>query len=101
MRHDHGSQYMSDAFQVEIPFLGIEPLPAFVRQPESNGCAERFMRMLKEQLLRVRTSGKVEELREALLAFKDRYNQHWLIEGNGFRSPRQVRQDLLALGATA
>src|SRR4051794_31144862 len=34
--HDHGSQYMSDAFQKELAFLGIESSPAFVRAPEGN-----------------------------------------------------------------
>src|SRR3954463_392232 len=43
VRHDHGSQYMSDAFQQELAFLGIESSPAFVRAPEGNGCAERFI----------------------------------------------------------
>jgi putative transposase len=51
LRHDHGSQYMSDAFQGELKFLGIESSPAFVRAPEGNGCAERFIRTLKENLL--------------------------------------------------
>ena len=51
VRHDHGSQYMSDHFQREIAFLGIESSPAFVRAPEGNGCAERFIRTLKENLL--------------------------------------------------
>ena len=51
VRHDHGSQYMSDAFQAELRFLGIESSPAFVRAPEGNGCAERFIRTLKENLL--------------------------------------------------
>jgi putative transposase len=41
---------MSDAFQKEIAFLGIESSPAFVRAPEGNGCAERFIRTLKENL---------------------------------------------------
>src|SRR5690348_11603341 len=40
VRHDHGSQYMSDHFQREIAFIGIESSPAFVRAPEGNGCAE-------------------------------------------------------------
>src|SRR3982074_412927 len=35
VRHDHGSQYMSDAFQKELKFLGIESSPAFVRAPEA------------------------------------------------------------------
>src|SRR4051812_2996592 len=43
VRHDHGSQYMSNAFQQELAFLGIESSPAFVRAPEGNGCAERFI----------------------------------------------------------
>ncbi len=51
MRHDHGSQYMSDAFQQELAFRGIASSPAFVRAPEGNGCAERFIRTLKENLL--------------------------------------------------
>ena len=51
LRHDHGSQFMSDDFQNELAFLGIESSPAFVREPEGNGCIERFFRTLKEQLL--------------------------------------------------
>jgi transposase InsO family protein len=56
VRHDHGSLYMSDALQTEMRFLGIESSPAFVRAPEGNGCAERFIRTLKENLLWIRTS---------------------------------------------
>ena len=58
---------MSDAFQQELAFLGIESSPAFVRAPEGNGCAERFIRTLKENLLWVRTFDTVEDLRQALL----------------------------------
>lgn len=42
---------MSDHFQDELHFLGVVSSPAFVREPEGNGCAERFIRTLKEQLL--------------------------------------------------
>ena len=45
-----GSQYVSDHFQNEITFLGMTSSPAFVREPEGNGCAERFIRTLKENL---------------------------------------------------
>lgn len=51
VRHDQGSLYMASDFQGEIQFLGIESLPAFDRAPERNGCAERFIRTLKENLL--------------------------------------------------
>jgi len=91
VRHDHGSQYLSAAFQDELQFLGIESSPAFVRAPQGNGCAERVIRTLKEQLLWVRSFATVEELRRALLAWAELYNREWLIERHGFRSPAAAR----------
>jgi transposase InsO family protein len=90
-RHDHGSQYVSDYFQDELTFLGITASPAFVREPEGNGVAERFIRTLKEQVLWVRPFDTVEELRVALLDFKDRYNREWLCERHGHQTPAAVR----------
>jgi len=95
VRHDHGSAYLSDVFQKELRFLGAASSPAFVREPEGNGCAERFIRTLKENLLWVRSFATIEELRLALLAFKESYNQSWLIERHGFKSPAQARRALL------
>jgi putative transposase len=95
LRHDHGSQYMSHHFQGELRFLGLESSPAFVREPEGNGCAERFIRVLKENLLWVRRFDTVEELRLALVAFKRTYNETWIIERHGYRTPAQVRADQL------
>ena len=51
-----------------------------MRAPEGNGCAERFIRTLKENLLWVRVFASVEELRQALLEFQETYNADWLIE---------------------
>jgi putative transposase len=101
LRHDHGSQCMADAFQEELRFLGIDSSPAFVGAPEGNGCAERFIRTLKENLLWVRTFDTVEELRQALLDFSKTYNATWLIERHGFRPPDAVRQDQLSIAALA
>jgi putative transposase len=95
LRHDHGSQYVSHDFQVEIRFLGMESSPAFVREPEGNGCAERFIRTLKENLLWLRRFETIEELRRALLAFQRTYNQSWIIERHGYKTPAQVRADQL------
>lgn len=96
VRHDHGSQYMSDDFQAELRFLGMTSSPAFVRAPEGNGVAERFIRTLKEQVLWVRTFQTVEDLRLALHDWLRIYNEQWLVERHGFRSPAQVRRELLA-----
>ena len=101
IRHDHGSQYVSHDFQKELRFLGIESSPAFVRAPEGNGCAERFIRTLKENLLWVRTFDTIEELRQAVLEFRQTYNATWLIERHGFRPPDAVRRDQLSTAAHA
>ncbi len=94
LRHDHGSQFMNDDFQNEIRFLGIVSSPAFVREPEGNGCIERFFKTLKEQLLWVRHFRSIPELVRALQDFRALYNQSWLIERLGFLSPIQARERL-------
>ena len=75
--------------------------PAFVRAPEGNGCAERFIRTLKENLLWVHTFDTVEQLRHALLAFRDIYNSTWLIERHRFRAPNAIRAGQLPPAALA
>jgi transposase InsO family protein len=95
LRHDHGSVYMSDDFQNEIRFLGIESSPAFVRQPEGNGCIERFFRTLKEQLLWVRRFHDLGELQSALSEFRCRYNANWILGRLRYRTPSQARQDFI------
>ena len=79
---------------------GIDPLPRprqpaglCPREPEGNGCAERFIRTLKENLLWVPRFDTLEELRLALIAFRQTYNQSWIIERHGYRTPVQVRAD--------
>ena len=101
VRHDHGSQFVAGDFQREIAFLGIEPSPAFVREPEGNGCAERFIRTLKENLLWVRRFDTIEELRQSLIEFQRLYNRTWIVERHGYRTPAQVRADQLGALATA
>ena len=87
--------------QQEVAFFGIESSPSFVREPEGNGVAERFIRTLKENLLWVRRFATIEELRLALLEFKRTYNEQWMLEKYDYRSPAQVRRDLLGLDAAA
>lgn len=96
LRHDHGTQYTSGAFQGQLDFLGIESSPSFVRTPEGNGVAERFFRTLKEQLLWVRHFRTIEELRLALLDFQRTYNETWILARHGYRTPNQVRAALVA-----
>ena len=96
LRHDHGSQFVAHDYQRELAFLGIESSPAFVREPEGNGCVERFIRTLKENLLWVRRFDTIEELRLALHAFRATYNQTWIVERHGYQTPAAVRAAQLA-----
>lgn len=66
--------------------------PGENESPQGNGIAERFVRILKENLLWVRSFRTVEDLRLALLAFKETYNRKWRIGRHGYRSPAQVRE---------
>ena len=87
LRHDHGSNYMSDDFQQEIKFFGITSSPAYVCQPEGNGVAERTIRMLKEQL------------RMGLSTFAIQFNDAWLRQRHGDKTPNQIRAEQLGLSA--
>jgi len=84
---------MSGDFQAEIKCLGITSSPPFVREPEGNGVAERFIRTLKENLLWVHTYDTIEDLRRVLVEFAHHYNETWLVARHGHRTPDQVRAD--------
>jgi transposase InsO family protein len=91
LRLDHGSQYISDHFREQIRYWGITPSWAFVEEPQTNGVVERYNRTLKEQAIYGRVFRNVEEVRAAVKTFVERYNEEWLIEKMGFRSPAQAR----------
>ena len=99
LRHDHGSQFISNAFQDELKTVGIESSPSFVRQPQGNGCVERFIRTLKEQLLWIRPFDSIEQLNAALREFAQRFNERWILGRLGYRTPAQHRRSLLAQAA--
>src|SRR5262245_27574260 len=80
---------------------GCTSSPAFVREPEGNGCAERFIRTLKDNLLWLTTFDTVEDLRLALHEFQQQYNATWLIGRHGYKAPAQVRHEQQCALATA
>ena len=100
--HDYVRNGITTLFvALDIAYLGMTSSPSFVRAPEGNGYCEWFIRILKENLLWVRSFATVEELRWALLEFKNLYNHHWILEGYGYRTPAQARQEKLAQVAEA
>ena len=92
LRHDWGPQYRSAHFTGSLAWLGISDDPAFLGEPETNGCAERWIRTLKEQCLWVQLHDTVEELRQAVAGFVERYNSSWLIQRHGHQTPKEAYQ---------
>jgi putative transposase len=92
LRHDWGPQYRSGHFQGSIAWLGIADDVAFLGEPETNGCAERWIRTLKEQCLWVELHDTIDQLRHAVAGFVDRYNTSWLIQRHGHQTPREAYQ---------
>jgi putative transposase len=89
-RHDWGPQYTSSHFTGSLAWLGIEDSPAYVGEPPCNGCAERFIRTLKEQVIWAKRWSTIEELEVAVRAFVELYNREWLIERHGHKTPREA-----------
>lgn len=92
LRLDHGSANCSEHFQSEIKRLGIEPSFSFVAEPQTNGVVERFNRTLKEQVIYGRVFKNVDEVRQAVLEFRENYNRFWRFEKLGFMTPLEARQ---------
>jgi putative transposase len=99
LRHDWGPQYRSGHFLGSIGWLGIADDAAFLGEPETNGCAERWIRTLKEQCLWAELHDTIEELRLAVSGFVDRYNTSWLIQRHGHRTPKEAYQAAQATAA--
>jgi len=92
VRHDWGPQYRAGAFAKELDFLGLGNSPAFVHEPETNGVIERFFRTLKEECLWIHDFRDAEHARDVVGRWIETYNEEWLIERHGYRSPRAVRR---------
>jgi putative transposase len=99
LRHDWGPQYRSAHFLGSIAWLGITDDAAFLGEPETNGCAERWIRTLKEQCLWVQLHDTTDQLRQAVAGFVHTYNTQWLIGRHGHRTPKEAYQDTTTTAA--
>jgi putative transposase len=92
LRIDNGPQYTSDYFLKQIAYMGIQDSFGLVRQPQTNGVAERFNRTLKEQILDGRIFNGIEDVREVVRQFVEQYNAKWLLAKLGYQSPIEARK---------
>jgi hypothetical protein len=70
-----------------------KPVAEAIRFIGSEGSSKcRFTQTLKEQAIHGRVFRNVEDVRTAVMQFKDRHNRHWRLEKLGFLSPLEARQ---------
>lgn len=101
LRIDNGSQYTSDYFLQQVRYWGVESSFGLVRQPETNGVAEKFHRTLKEQVIEGRVFNTVDEVRRAVKLFVEVYNEKWLVAKREYQSPLEARQNYEKLRGVA
>ena len=77
----------------EMKFLGLDMSKAYVRQPECNGCIERFHRTPEEEVFALNHFKTMEEANEAIRRFEENYNHLWLIYRLGYKSPVEYRKE--------
>lgn len=94
LRADHGPQYTAHQFLGELRWLGIRPSPSYVGEPECNGIMEHWIRTLKEECLYLHDFATLDEARQVIGEFIERYNREWLLERHGYRTPAEVRRAL-------
>jgi Integrase core domain len=70
--------------------------PAYHYEPETNGCAEKLIQTLREQVLWIERFASFGELRAAVRRFAVTYNHEWLLERHGYRTPIEARAHLAA-----
>jgi len=99
LRHDWGPQDRSAHFLGSIGWLGISDDAAFLGEPETNGCAERWIRTLKEQCLWAELHDTIDQLRQAVAGFVDRYNTSWLIQRHSHLTPKEAYRKAQAAAA--
>ena len=101
LRYDGGPCFRSAHYQAEIDHIGIARSPAYHYEPETNGCVEKFIQTLKEQVLWIERFETLDQLRARIRAFARTYNREWLIERHGYRTPTEARDLLLRQAAMA
>lgn len=90
-RNDPGSQFMSDDFQNEIRFLGIESSPAVVPEPEGNSSIEHFFKTLNGTTALGPPLPIDPGSGRGHWRLPCAYNPRCLIERHGFQSPVQAK----------
>jgi transposase InsO family protein len=97
LRTDHGPQYTGADCADLVARWGIVHTFAPVGRPTGNAVAERVIRTMKEEVVWLRDWNTADELREALIAWQDRYNTQRPHQALRWKTPAEYRAEKLGL----
>jgi len=69
LRYDGGPCFRAAHYQAEIDHLGIARSPAYHYEPQTNGCVEKFIQTLNEQVLGIERFDTLQQLRARIRHF--------------------------------
>lgn len=91
IRCDNLPLFRESTFCDHLAALGIRTSYITPLNPRSNGLAERFVRILRDNRLAIRYYSTFKELYDEMAAFRITYNDHYILQRWSYRTPAQVR----------
>jgi len=85
--HDNGSQFISNDFKQILFENNCKDVPTRIRHPETNGKAERFVGLVREEALRPNSPAYYGEAVKVIGKYVDEYNNIRYHSGIGFLKP--------------
>lgn len=88
--HDNGVQFISLDFKNILSENNCIDVPTRVRHPETNGKAERFVGLVRQEALRPQSPAYYSEAKRVIGKYVDEYNNHRYHAGLKFLKPIDV-----------
>jgi len=92
LRSDNGSIFLAKDFIKTSKKLGIKQEFIPKREPEYNGCIERFFRTLKQECVWLNTFNSFDEAEPIVIKWINCYNNERLHSALGYKTPAQWKK---------
>jgi len=88
--HDNGIQFISHDFKTILKENNCIDVPTRIKHPETNGKAERFVGLVRQEALRPNSPVNYSEASKIIEQYVDEYNNHRYHSGIKFLKPIDV-----------
>ena len=87
---DNGSQYISKDFSEFIKLAGLQHVKTTIAYPQANGKIERYHKTINEECLRTTSLIDLDDAREQIVAFVNKYNTERLHSALFYLTPEDL-----------